>query len=255
MIIDSHAHLKHGDARRTEYTPAEVVRAMDGAGIDRSVVFAMATDAFTAVDMAANAVLQFPDRLIPYAYALPSYEWPVVDELRRALQDLGFRGIKLHIGECTMAEYVSGPVFSLASQLRVPCLVDFGGRLDACQAVLEDHPDTTVIVAHFGRYLCRDAGLLDSFIELAVSHPNCVLDTSGVVLLEKIEEAVKRIGAGRVVFGTDGPHADTDGTAYADAADTASFARAAVQGIRSLNIRADDQAAILGGSIARLLRL
>ncbi len=213
MIIDSHAHLKHGDAQGTEYTPRQIVEAMDGAGIDRSVVFAMSTTTARATEMAVEAVRQFPDRLIPYAYALPSYERPVIEELGTALGDLGFKGIKLHIGECTMAEYVTAPVFELAAEYSVPCLIDFGGRIAVCREAVTAHPGTTFIIAHFGRYLSEDEALVDQFISLAEKHPNARLDASGVVLLPKIEEAVRRIGAERILFGTDGPHFVSDGPA------------------------------------------
>ena len=66
MIIDSHVHLKHGDAERTEYAPDEIVRVMDAVGIDKSVVFAMSTTTARSVEMAEAAVARFPDRLIPY---------------------------------------------------------------------------------------------------------------------------------------------------------------------------------------------
>ena len=43
MIIDSHVHLKHGDAKRTEYSPKTIVKIMNEVGIDKSIVFAMST--------------------------------------------------------------------------------------------------------------------------------------------------------------------------------------------------------------------
>ena len=43
MIIDSHVHLKHGDAQKTEYSAETIVKTMDAVGIDQSVVFAMST--------------------------------------------------------------------------------------------------------------------------------------------------------------------------------------------------------------------
>lgn len=255
VIVDSHAHLKHGDALRTEYTAEEVVHAMDGAGISRAVVFAMSTTTCRAGEMAADAARRYPDRLIPYAYALPHYAYPVVEELTRQLQDWGFRGIKLHVGEATLAGYVSDPVFELAARFDVPCLVDFGGRLEVCREVLRSHPDSTVIVAHFGRYLCQDPDLLDAFIQLAEEHPNALLDASGVVLGEKIEQAARRIGAERILFGTDGPHV-LPGYPISDRGPgTVAFARAAIDSIEALSLSREEKDAILGGSITRLLKL
>ena len=244
MIIDSHVHLKHGDARRTEYSAETIMRTMDAVGIDRSVVFAMSATTRRSIEMAREAIREFPRRLIPYVYALPSYERAVLKELHDAISKLGFRGIKLHVGECTLAGYVVDPVIGLAREYNVPCLIDCSGRYKAIECMARTFPETKIIVAHMGKYLCRDAGLIDRFIGIAEKHGNLYLDISGVVILSKIEEAVVRVGSGRVLFGTDGPH---------KAPDTIGFAHAEITKIRSLGLDPDDHDAILGGSIARLL--
>ncbi len=59
MLIDSHSHLKHGDAQKTEYSPDEIVRVMDAAGIDKSVVFAMSTSTSRSIQMAKDAIDKF----------------------------------------------------------------------------------------------------------------------------------------------------------------------------------------------------
>lgn len=246
MIIDSHAHLKHGDAAKTEYAPETIVEVMDAVGIQRSVVFAMSTTARRAVEMASEAVAKFPDRLIPYAYALPHYEYPVLPVLEEAIGKRGFKGIKIHIGECRLPDYIIDPVLRLAADYGVPCLVDFGGDIASAQRIARDFPRAKLIVAHFGRYLGTDAGLIDRFIALAEAHANVWLDCSGVVLAWKIEDAVRRIGARRLLFGTDGPHKTPD---------LYSFARLALSQIRMLDVSESDKAMILGGSAAELLGL
>ena len=55
MIIDSHVHLKHGNAERTEYRPEEIVESMDQAGVGKSVVFAMCTTTPRSIEMAREA--------------------------------------------------------------------------------------------------------------------------------------------------------------------------------------------------------
>ena len=136
-IIDSHVHLKHGDAGRTEYSPEVIVRTMDSVGIDLSVVFAMSTTTERSIEMASEAVRKFPERLVPYAYALPRYDRTVLEELRYAIEGLGFKGIKVHAGECTLAEYVLDPVLELAGELGVPCLVDCLGRIEDSERMAE----------------------------------------------------------------------------------------------------------------------
>lgn len=243
MILDSHVHLKHGDALRTEYSAETIVRTMDEVGIDRSVVFAMSTTTRRSIEMAQEAVEQFPDRLIPYVYALPSYERPVIEELEEALA-LGFRGIKIHIGECSLAEYVTDPVIELAGRRGVPCLIDCSGQYEAIERMARTFPHTKIIVAHMGKYLCTDESLINRFIALAQECLNIFLDVSGVVLPWKIGEAVRRIGAERVIFGTDGPQ---------EAPDTVGYARMELNKIRMLDLNPADEEMVLGGAIERLL--
>ena len=60
MIIDSHVHLKHGDAQKTEYSAETIVETMDAVGIDKSIVFAMSTTASRSIEMAKEAIGKFP---------------------------------------------------------------------------------------------------------------------------------------------------------------------------------------------------
>jgi predicted TIM-barrel fold metal-dependent hydrolase len=246
MIIDSHVHLKHGDAQKTEYSAAAIVQTMDGAGIDRSVVFAMSTTTRRSIEMAQEAVAQYPQRLIPYAYALPSYERATLDELDQAITEFGFRGIKIHAGECSLSEYIVDPVIELAGRRDVPCLIDCLGRDWPIARMARKYPRARIIVAHLGKYLCEDEALIDRFIQLAERHDGLLLDLSGVVLPHKILEAVARVGSDRLLFGTDGPH---------EAPDTVGFARAALDQIHGLDLAPADESAILGGTISRLLNI
>ena len=244
MIWDSHVHLKHGDAARTEYAAEQIVEVMDDAGIDRSVVFAICTTTRRSIEMAAQAAAQFPDRLIPYAYALPSYERPVCDELEEALSARGFRGIKIHAGECTLAEYVIDPVLGLAGRYGAPCLIDLAGNHAVAESMAQRFPHTKLIIAHLGRYLCNDEALIGRFLALAKQHDNIYFDVSGVVLLHNIREAVERIGSGRVIWGSDGP---------AKAPDLVSYAKSELDKIRRLGLSKEAEQDVLGRSLQRLV--
>ena len=245
-VIDSHVHLKHGDAARTEFPAEVIVEVMDKAGIDKSIVFAMCTTTRRSIEMAELAVAKYPDRLIPYAYALPHYERPVIKELEAALAGRLFRGIKVHAGEGTLADYIIDPVLKLAGRFGAPCLIDATGNLAAARRLAETFPENSVIFAHMGRYGTTDAKLVDSFIKLAEEHDRVLLDLSGVALVAKIEEAVRRIGAGKLVWGTDGPYAKPD---------LVTFARQELEKVGRLPISQDEKDDILGGNIAKLLKM
>jgi predicted TIM-barrel fold metal-dependent hydrolase len=46
---------------------------------------------------------------------------------------------------------------------------------------------------------------VDEAIDVAERHPNIILETSAMPYPGKIREAIDRIGAHRVIFGSDGP--------------------------------------------------
>jgi predicted TIM-barrel fold metal-dependent hydrolase len=245
-IVDSHVHLKHGDAARTEYSPDAIVETMVGAGIDQSIVFAMSTTTRRSIEMAEAAAKKYPGRLIPYLYALPHYERPVIGEIEAALNGRLFRGIKIHAGECTLAEYVVDPVLKIAAKYDVPCLIDCAGNRKAAERMARQFPQTKLIIAHMGRYLTTDKAMIDQFICLAEQCENVLLDLSGVVVVEKIPEAVRRIGSSRLTWGTDGPDRKPD---------TVAFARRELDKIRQLDLKEHDRYNILGQTILRLLKL
>jgi len=243
-IIDSHVHLKHGDAEGTEYAPEVIVDVMDAVGIDRAVVFAMSTTTSRSIEMAKSAADRYPDRLIPYVYALPAFRTEVLSEIDTAIAQMGFRGVKIHAAECRLADYVVGPVLELAAGHGVPCLIDFSGDARAAEKLARGFPNTRLIVAHMGRYLCTDARLIDRFMGIAERHRNVFLDVSGVVLTWKIQQAVRRFGSGRVLFGTDGPHPYPD---------VVTFARTELAKIEMLELSTREKEDVLGRSVGRLI--
>jgi len=245
VICDSHVHLKHGDSVGTEYSPEVIIGTMDKVGIDKSVVFAMSTTTRHSIEMAQDAVRRFPGRLIPYVYALPSFERPVLSELDEAISERNFRGIKVHAGECGLAEYLIDPVLALAGGHDVPCLIDCCGNYDAAERMAENFPQTKLILAHLGRYLCTDEELIDRFIDIAERFSNVFLDVSGVVVIRKITEAVGRVGSNRILWGSDGPF---------EAPDTIGFARTELDKIRTLPLDERQRDDVLGGTIASLLK-
>lgn len=246
MVIDSHAHLKHGDIAGTECSPEEITETMEKAGIDKSVVFAMSTTTRHSIEMARDAVKKFSNKLIPYVYALPDFRMPVLNEIERALRDLNFKGIKLHAGECRLKEYIIGPVLELAAKYEVPCLIDFGGDYNAAKVIAEKFSKTKIIIAHMGKYLCVDANLLDKFIEIAREYENVFLDISGVVLLWKIKDAVDKIDSEKLIWGTDGPQKSPD---------TTDFAKTELEKLNLINLTEKEKKNILAGNIISLLKI
>src|SRR5258708_3591970 len=152
-VIDCHMHLKHGDAARTEWSADAIVEILDKTGVDKAVVFGMSTTTVHSIELAKAAVKKYPQRLIPFLYALPNYERPVIKDIEKAISDEGFRGIKIHAGECTLVEYIIDPVIRLAGSFPVPCLIDCAGNSAVAARLAEAFPQTPLLYAHMGRYL------------------------------------------------------------------------------------------------------
>ena len=61
-------------------------------------------------------------------------------------------------------------------------------------------PEAMLILGHMGGYFH-----VDEAIEVAERYPNVILETSAMPYPARIRDAVSRIGAGRVMFASDGP--------------------------------------------------
>jgi len=242
MIVDSHCHLRDDRFAGPEWEVDDVIAFMDAAGIGRAVVFQAWQSTQSSVEAAEAAVAKYPSRLIPYVYAVPHYERPVLPEIENAIERRGFRGIKMHKGDCRFAEYLTDPVMELAQELQVPCLVDFKGEADAARRIAEKFPRLKLIIAHLGQCISTDGAVLDKFITIAEAHPNVLLDASAVALTEKIAEAVQRIGSKRVLWGTDAPAPGDPDAVKRNLAE-----------IDAMGLSATEKQDILGRNILRLL--
>jgi hypothetical protein len=71
--------------------PAELIlRCMDEAGVDRSVVFGVCMSSEEAIALTKAEVAKAPDRLIGFAYALAAYDRPIASVLQRAITARGW---------------------------------------------------------------------------------------------------------------------------------------------------------------------
>jgi len=242
MIVDSHCHLRDDRYVGPEWEVEDAIAFMDAVGIAKAVVFQAWKSTRMSIETTEAAVAEYPDRLIPYVYAVPHFERPVLPEIENAIVRRGFRGIKMHKGDCRFAEYLTDPVMELAQELDVPCLVDFKGEADPARRIAEKLPRLKLIIAHLGQCIGTDASVLDKFIAIAEEHPAVLLDASAVVLTEKIAEAAQRIGSERVLWGTDAPAPGDPDAVKRNLAE-----------INAMDLSATEKEDILGRNILRLL--
>jgi predicted TIM-barrel fold metal-dependent hydrolase len=68
----------------------------------------------------------------------------------------------------------------------------------------QEYPDVNFIIPHLGSF-ADDWRAQLAVIDHLVRHPNIYADTSGVRRFDLLEQAVKRAGAAKILFGSDGP--------------------------------------------------
>ncbi|MDT7723756.1 MAG: uncharacterized protein QOI21_332 [Actinomycetota bacterium] len=208
MIVDFHTHVDEVPALGWHLPVDAVLAQLDEAGIDRAVVMAIIDAPVMrpdALEELAGVCASSGGRLYGFARVHPWYdEAPAL--LEHALDELGFRGVKLH-GVSTLAHPGEEPVLRLlriAAERSAPVMFHSGDDpfttplelADAARAV----PEATIVLAHIGGYAHTEDA-----IAVAEALPNVYLDTSAMPFPRAIGDAVRRIGADRVLFASDAP--------------------------------------------------
>ncbi len=239
MIIDCHCHAGKGDGLIGPWdtnAPLEkyLLRAAR-AGIDRTVLFAaFHSDYAIANREVARIVKSRPDRFYGFAFINPERDRGRVGAMvEKAVTRDGFVGIKVHRHDAPITREVceSARAFSL------PVIYDVVGEVSVVELLAEEYPDVTFIIPHLGSF-SDDWRAQLALIDHLVRHPNVYADTSGVRRFDLLEQAVRRAGPRKILFGTDGP-----------------WLHPAVElaKVKVLGLRAADERLVLGGNLLRLI--
>ncbi len=242
MLIDNHMHLDEIPPLGWHLSLESCLQRMEEAGIDCAGIMTI-TDwpevNRGSLEQLAQVCLDSGGRFYPYARFHPWYLDEILPELDRVFGELKFKGIKLHpVTTITHpAAEVSIRLMRAAGEHGAPVLFHCGDEPMttplAVAAAARACPDTTVILGHMGGYFH-----VNEAIEVAERLDNIVLETSAMPYPIAIADAVRRIGAGRVLFGSDGP---------------ACSPRLELEKVRLAELEPVDEALVLGGNTARLL--
>lgn len=219
LIIDAHTHLGRAypwasyggfipekGTSAYEFGPEELLEKMNNLGIDKAVIMTMSNWSDNVRDNKeiAEIARRYSDRLVGFALIDPRMRG--VERLKRAVEELGIKGLKLHpFAQCygIYLPYVH-PLVEQAIKLKVPVMVHSGTPPHSTPlqiAMLADtFPDATIIMAHMGvsetyAYEARYA---------AKKYDNIILETSGIPC-SYVKRAIDLVGAEKVVFGSDAP--------------------------------------------------
>lgn len=213
-IIDSHAHVDNFEAFGWVDPPEKIIQLLDEANIQKAVIMTYCDAPVLKEDGLAyilESVRKFPNRLIGYARLHPQAKEKAIAMLEEAVLDLNFKGLKFHPESITTHPYHKAclALIRKAGSLNIPTLFHCGDEsmslpLQIARAA-EACPQSKIILGHMGGYFHVDDALL-----AAEKYENIYLETSATPYPDKIREAVRRIGAERVLFASDGPGCNPD---------------------------------------------
>lgn len=214
-IWDAHGHLN-----APGHTPVEriqnILRVADRMGIERVIVFMgypwsqdPTPDEFRRQnDQVIEAVSHSEGRALGFVYLNPKHTEASLGELRRCVRDGPLVGVKLWVA-VRCHELCLDPIVSYATELQVPVLQHTWDKVtgnlpgestaDDLVKLAARHPQASFIAAHTGGDWEQGIRILRNATNVAVEI--CGSDpTAGFV-----EMAVRELGAGRVIYGSDYP--------------------------------------------------
>jgi predicted TIM-barrel fold metal-dependent hydrolase len=220
-VIDFHVHLPL-DAAGKAASPADVAREVlsyaDREGLEAVVVVPVAP--YHSNDFAARVAEEGSGRIVAFASVVPNPLDAALGELRRAVEDLGLRGLSLHPplqGFCLRNPQVWHLLRFAGEELGVPVLVHGPPstvyvRGAAVQAPWLNSPEDYALLPHVAPrtvIVLSDPGsaaALELFLGIASSSRNIHLDTShGFLRLARASQAPLESLAGKVLLGTGYP--------------------------------------------------
>ena len=97
LIIDVHVHWGKWLTMHLPAAEDGIVDAIRRSGVSKACINGILNpDVAEGNDQVAAAVRRHPDDLIGFAALNPYQPRPMIDELRRCVEDLGMRGLKVH---------------------------------------------------------------------------------------------------------------------------------------------------------------
>lgn len=249
MIIDGHCHMGVSwlGWQRNEIGMERLLEIYDKLGVDKACLNAwqIPYDIEGGNKEVYDIARKYPERIIGFGIVCPRDRQRALDEVKRCVNDYGFKGLKLHpsINSYMVDSSLVDPVMDLAETYGLPVLIhsenDGFSHPRMIGALAERHKGVTIIIGHMGGHAWLEA------IEMAKRHSNIYLDTTDVPNeVYIIPTAVQEVGSDRIVWGSDAPVLNI-------AVELARITSADLYG----TVTQDDKEKILGGNMARLLGL
>ena len=246
MVIDFHTHLGLFSPAGSE-SIVEHVAALRGMGVDKAAVSSVdallssCTDHRKANDDLVRTLKGYEEMYYSFAVVNPLFGRAACDEVRRAVEVLGMRGLKLHPwlqGFSVSQEYMH-PVIETCVDLDVPVLFHDGtppyGTPFQIADLARRYPEAKIVLGHSG---LND--LWKNALKAALKYENVYLCLCGPPMLA-LQRIAERVPADRLLFGSDFMGRNEGTLAYR------------LQKIFRLRISEEDRAQILSGTAVRMM--
>lgn len=247
-IIDAHCHLGPYFKFSIPQNNADgMIAAMDAAGVSTACIsshLAITGDWQRGNILTSEALRKYPDRFVGHVVVNPNEPGLIKSELNRYFNEFSFRAIKIvpdtHMQPVTGSGYEPVWEFAAENKRLVLSHTFHGSAFDDPQMfgeIARRYPDLPIMIVHSGALTAA----FDGAIRLANEYPNILLDISGSYITGAwIKKMVEEVGKDRIIFSSDIPFIDL----------RYSLGRVLYSGMSF-----DQQKAVLGENIARLLRL
>ncbi|MDD6880005.1 MAG: amidohydrolase family protein [Firmicutes bacterium] len=200
-IIDAHAHIGYiGGWADVGITEEELIAQMDEFNIEKTALCNEDND------LTLDVMKRHPGRIIGCVYVNPLNQ-KTVDDMDKYIE-AGFAAVKLNPlrhAYCADAEIIDA-VMEKAEKNNVPVCIHSGHPPYSLPwqvgLLAERHPNVKLMMIHMGH---GHGVYIDAAIKMALRYPNIYLEMSGMPMPSKIREAYERVGAERIMFGTDTP--------------------------------------------------
>lgn len=252
MIIDGHVHITPGgwaafNPERAHAMGLDALMAYSGAWGETGQSMALCR---AQNDHLASLRDAHPRMVAPLPTAHPRFGGDAADEIERCIRRLGMPGVGFNPHQSGFgvlrASYTVGsslarsPLCEMIRSLEVPVVFDCDYLVDYSSPaqigeLARGLRRNTIIMNHSGWN-----ALWPMAIEVAMRAENLMLGTASLPTLG-IRQAVERLGAERVIFGTDFP---------CDNGDTVAYELAKVHALRLPSAKEE---AVLGGNLKRML--
>ena len=217
-------------------------------------------------DHLASLTTPYPDQFIGFAHHYLFAE-DAAAELKRAVNELGFRGYKLLAPglDRPIEDRDAYPVWEMCAELDIPVLVHFGvmgsgGGIGTHENinplklhnVAKDFPDVNFVVPHFGCAWVRET------LQLCWACRNVSIDTSGsnqwirwvpgdLTIKELFRKYLGTIGPERIIFGSD--------SSWFPRGFAVRYLQDQIRDAREIGMSHEQLQLIFGGNAARLFKI